>query len=77
MAKYIVTSPDGQKYEVTAPDDATPEQVKQMVIQVIGRAKQICDQYGLDFNQLVLQAGGGSRGTPPPPPTGASSPPAV
>lgn len=28
MAKYRVTSPDGVTFEVTAPDDATPEQVQ-------------------------------------------------
>lgn len=28
MAQYIVTSPDGTKYRITAPDDATPEQVQ-------------------------------------------------
>lgn len=28
MAKYRVTSPEGQTFEVTAPDDATPEQVQ-------------------------------------------------
>lgn len=28
MAKYRVTSPDGQTFEVTAPDDATPDQVQ-------------------------------------------------
>lgn len=27
MAKFNVTSPDGQKFVITAPDDATPEQV--------------------------------------------------
>jgi hypothetical protein len=27
MASYEITSPDGQKFQVTAPDDATPDQV--------------------------------------------------
>ncbi len=27
MAKYRITSPDGQKYEITAPDDASEEQI--------------------------------------------------
>ena len=27
MAKYIITSPDGKKYQVTAPDNATQDQV--------------------------------------------------
>lgn len=38
MAKYRVTSPDGSTYDVTAPDDATPEQVQSMVAQSIGNA---------------------------------------
>jgi hypothetical protein len=41
MAKYIVTSPDGQKYEVTAPDDATPEQVKQYAQQNYGKDQSL------------------------------------
>jgi len=27
MAKYELTSPEGQKFEITAPDDATEAQV--------------------------------------------------
>lgn len=38
MAQYRVTSPDGSTYDVTAPDDATPEQVQSMVAQSIGNA---------------------------------------
>lgn len=28
MAKYRITTPDGSKFEITAPDDATPDQVQ-------------------------------------------------
>lgn len=28
MAKYRITAPDGSKFEITAPDDATPDQVQ-------------------------------------------------
>lgn len=38
MAQYRVTGPDGSTYDVTAPDDATPEQVQSMVAQSIGNA---------------------------------------
>ncbi len=38
MAQYRVTGPDGSIYDVTAPDDATPEQVQSMVAQSIGNA---------------------------------------
>ena len=27
MATYVITSPSGEEFEVTAPDDATEEQV--------------------------------------------------
>ena len=37
MAKFQVTGPDGQKYEVTAPDDATEEQVIAYAQQNIGK----------------------------------------
>lgn len=32
MAKYQITGPDGGSYEINAPDDATPEQVRSFVI---------------------------------------------
>jgi len=38
MAQYRVTGPDGSTYDVTAPDDATPEQVQSMVAQSLGNA---------------------------------------
>lgn len=38
MAQYRVTGPDGSIYDVTAPDDATPEQVQSMVAQSLGNA---------------------------------------
>lgn len=31
MAKYRITSPDGANYEITAPDDATPQQLQDYV----------------------------------------------
>lgn len=37
MAKFQVTGPDGQKYEVTAPDDATEEQVIAYAQQNMGK----------------------------------------
>lgn len=37
MAKYRVTGPDGSVYDVTAPDDATSEQVQAMVAQSAGQ----------------------------------------
>lgn len=37
MAKYRITSPDGQSYEITAPDDATEEQVMAYAQQQFGR----------------------------------------
>ncbi len=40
MAKYRLTSPDGKKYEVTAPDDATQEQVLDYFTKQVGQAKQ-------------------------------------
>lgn len=36
MAKYRITAPDGGAYEITAPDDATPDQVQAYVQQNIG-----------------------------------------
>lgn len=39
MARYQVTSPDGQKYEITAPDNATQEQVMGYALQQFGSAK--------------------------------------
>lgn len=55
-------------------EEISPDQVKQMVIQVISRARQICEQYGLNFEELVGQAGRGMRPTPPPPPPSAPPP---
>lgn len=39
MAKYLVTGPDGQTFEVTAPDSATPEQVQAFAKKTFGAAK--------------------------------------
>jgi hypothetical protein len=36
MAKYEVTSPDGQKFEVTAPDSATQDEVQTFVMKTFG-----------------------------------------
>lgn len=40
MAQFRVTAPDGAVYEITAPDDATPEQVQQVVAQQVGQPQQ-------------------------------------
>lgn len=40
MAKFKVTAPDGQTYTVTAPDDATPEQVRDYVRQQVEGGQQ-------------------------------------
>lgn len=49
MASYTVTGPDGQKYDVTAPDDATDEQVIAYVQQNAGKASAMhgTAQHGL------------------------------
>lgn len=39
MAKYRIQSPEGATYEITAPDDATPEQVQAYVQQNVGSLK--------------------------------------
>lgn len=39
MAKYRIQSPEGATYEITAPDDATPEQIQSYVQQNIGSLK--------------------------------------
>lgn len=39
MAKYRIKSPEGATYEITAPDDATPEQVQAYVQQNVGSLK--------------------------------------
>lgn len=36
MAKYEITSPDGEKFEITAPDDATEQQIMQYAEQQFG-----------------------------------------
>lgn len=46
MAKYRVTGPDGSIYDVTAPDDATPEQVQSMVAQSIGPQPEAVQKAG-------------------------------
>lgn len=50
MAKYRVTGPDGSTYDVTAPDDATPEQVQAMVAQSIGPQPEAVEQVGAALN---------------------------
>ena len=38
MATYEITSPDGSKYQITAPDDATPEAVQKYAMAMAPRA---------------------------------------
>src|ERR1700690_2050466 len=40
---------------------------KSMIIQVLQKAKQMSDQAGLNWNDLVAQAGGGAGNMPKPP----------
>lgn len=62
MAKYLITAPDGQKYNITAPDDATQEQVLSYAQQQFGRR-------GTDAPQ--------AKSTEPQPAAGADDPGAL
>jgi len=45
-----------------------PEQVKQMLMEIITKARQLAQESGLDFDALVAGTGGsGSPQVPPPP----------
>lgn len=61
MAKYQITSPDGQKYEVTAPDDASQDEVlayAQRSFKMASQPKQEATPkpFGQQLNELVADA---------------------
>lgn len=51
----------------------SPDQARQMLIQVLTKAKQMADQAGIDWKQLVASVGGG--GAQPPLPPASARPP--
>lgn len=45
----------------------SPEEVRQMLTQIIGEAKKLAAQYGIDFNSLVSSPDQSGGAVPPPP----------
>ena len=49
----------------------SPEEVKSQVMDILVQAEKICQQYGVDFQEVLSSFKGGGSGkmkTPPPPP---------
>lgn len=53
MAKYRITSPTGEKFEITAPDDATEEQVMSYAQQQFSQQQPKQEQSQSDFDRMV------------------------
>ena len=45
----------------------SPEEVRQMLTQIIGEARKLAQQYGIDFNSLVASPEQSAGSVPPPP----------
>lgn len=60
MAKYRVTSPDGVTFEVTAPDDATPDQVQAYAQQNMPKASAKDEPFPAKLGRQVLNASAGA-----------------
>jgi hypothetical protein len=59
MPKYIITSPDGKKYEVTAPDGASQDEVMNFVMSQHAPQKAEPEQSKLDDPSLLVGIGKG------------------
>ena len=63
MATFEITSPDGQTFEIEAPDDATPEQVQRFAAQQMGQpqVEQKPEQYESSYQAITEDPAGFAR----------------
>lgn len=58
-----------------------PEELKRLLIEAVGKIRTLCEKNGLDFNEIISGAGGGSQPSTPPMgggmPAPAGSPPGM
>lgn len=62
MAEFVITGPDGKEYEVTAPDDATEDDVLAYVQQQIATPEPPSEPQRIESNTLAGAAGMLARG---------------